>query len=227
MVLAKWKKKMIFDEVIQKVFLSSLNDFIVSSCTGKEYFTAYISLSDKDEDDIDDERKTFKNELRAPELDITDECGAQFEAYRCKIKKRLPSKYVMVNRQGDLFSGFNTEPICVINWDSSRQVVPILKTLGFNTTVISKSTGEEADSALEKVLSKQKGINDAFLKVYFDYKEADKVCSTYGQSYLNAVNPKTGRIHTVFKQLGASSGRMSCGSQQVNTDLAATQYQEQ
>lgn len=217
---AKWKKKMIFDEVIQKVFLSSLNDFIVSSCTGKEYFTAYISLSDKEEDDIEDERKSFKNELRAPELDITDSCGAQFEAYKCKIKKRLPSKYVMINRQGDLFSGFNTEPICVINWDSSRQVVPILKTLGFNTTIISKSTGEEADSALEKVLSKQKGINDAFLKVYFDYKEADKVCSTYGQSYLNAINPKTGRIHTVFKQLGASSGRMACGSQQINTDLA-------
>jgi DNA polymerase I-like protein with 3'-5' exonuclease and polymerase domains len=34
------------------------------------------------------------------------------------------------------------------------------------------------------------------------------------------INPKTGRCHTVYKQLGAASGRMSCGSQQPNEDLA-------
>ena len=34
------------------------------------------------------------------------------------------------------------------------------------------------------------------------------------------INPKTGRIHTTFKQLGAASGRLSCGSKQPNTDLA-------
>ena len=34
------------------------------------------------------------------------------------------------------------------------------------------------------------------------------------------INPITGRCHTIYKQLGATSGRMSCGSQQHNTDLA-------
>ena len=34
------------------------------------------------------------------------------------------------------------------------------------------------------------------------------------------INPKTGRIHTTFKQLGAASGRLSCGSKNPNTDLA-------
>ena len=28
------------------------------------------------------------------------------------------------------------------------------------------------------------------------------------------------RIHTIYRQLGASSGRMSCGSSQFDTDLA-------
>ena len=37
---------------------------------------------------------------------------------------------------------------------------------------------------------------------------------------MNAVNPKTGRIHTTYKQLGAASGRMSCGSSQSDSDLA-------
>ncbi len=217
---SKWKTKMVYDETIKRVFNKSLDSFIVSSALGKDSFIAYISLSDKDEDKLSDERKAFKDEVRAPEFDIEEPCGAKFEAYKCKIKTRLSSKYIKIDRQGDLFSGFNTEPQSLVNWNSSTQVVSILKTLGFNTSVISKSTGEEADSALEKVIAKQKGINDVFLKAYLDYKEADKVCSTYGQSYINAINPKTGRIHTKFKQLGASSGRMACGSQQINTDLA-------
>ena len=130
------------------------------------------------------------------------------------------SKFTIVNRQGNLFEGFDTEPKCTINWSSSRQVVEVAKILGFNTTVQDKKTKEDKDSVLEKHLKGQKGINDEFLKLYFDYQEHAKVVSSFGQSQLNMINPKTGRCHTVYKQLGASSGRMSCGSQQPNEDLA-------
>ena len=129
-------------------------------------------------------------------------------------------EFVIVDLQGDLFTGFDTTPKCQINWDSSRQVIQLCKVLGFDTTVQDKKTGEDKDSVLEKTLKMQKGINDEFLKLYFDYKESSKVCSTYGQGHLNAINPRTGRIHTTFKQIGASSGRMSSGSKQSNTDLA-------
>lgn len=130
------------------------------------------------------------------------------------------SKYYKINRQGNLFEGFDLEPKCTINWDSSTQVVKLAKKLGFNTTTQDKKTGEDKDSVLEKYLKGQKGINDEFLKLYFDYKESSKVCSTYGQGHLNAINPRTGRIHTVYRSLGASSGRMSCGSKQSDDDLA-------
>ena len=130
------------------------------------------------------------------------------------------SKFTIINRQGNLFEGFDTEPKCTINWSSSRQVVEVAKILGFNTTVQDKKTKEDKDSVLEKHLKGQKGINDEFLKLYFDYQEHAKVVSSFGQSQLNMINPRTGRCHTVYKQLGASSGRMSCGSQQPNEDLA-------
>lgn len=129
-------------------------------------------------------------------------------------------KYTYVNRQGDLFDGFDLTPRCTLNWDSPKQVIEFAKALGFNTTIQDKDTGDDKDSVLEKHLMAQKGVNDEFLELYFDYKEHAKVCSTYGQGHLNMINPKTGRIHTTFKQLGADSGRMSCGSQQPNTDLA-------
>ena len=129
-------------------------------------------------------------------------------------------QFTFINRQGDLFEGFDLTPKCTVNWDSSQQVIKVAKVLGFDTTVQDKKTGEDKDSVLEKTLKMQKGINDEFLNLYFDYKESSKVCSTYGQGHLNAINPRTGRIHTTFKQIGASSGRMSCGSKQSNTDLA-------
>ena len=128
------------------------------------------------------------------------------------INNNALSKFV----DNDLFYGHT----CTINWSSSKQVVEVAKILGFNTTTQDKKTKEDKDSVLEKHLKGQKGINDEFLKLYFSYQEYAKVVSTYGQGHLNAINPNTNRIHTIYKQLGAASGRMSCGSKQANEDLA-------
>ena len=146
--------------------------------------------------------------------------GAENKLNKFITSNPLLSKFTIINRQGNLFEGFDTEPKCIINWSSSRQVVEVAKKLGFNTTVQDKKTKEDKDSVLEKHLKGQKGICDEFLKLYFDYQEHAKVVSSFGQSQLNMINPRTGRCHTVYKQLGASSGRMSCGSQQPNEDLA-------
>lgn len=129
-------------------------------------------------------------------------------------------EFVYINTQGDLFNGFNLAPKVDINWASSSQVVKVAKILGFNTSTKDKKTGEDKDTVLEKHLKAQKGVCDEFLKLYFAYQEYFKVCTSFGQGHLNAVNPKTNRIHTTYKQLGAASGRMSCGSQQPNSDLA-------
>ena len=130
------------------------------------------------------------------------------------------TKYVFINRQGDLFLGYNLEPQVNINWSSSKQVTKVAKLLGFNTTIQDKKTGEDKDSVLEKQLSTQKGICDEFIKLYFDYQGYNKVVTSFGQGHLNAINPIDGRLHTTFKQIGAASGRFSCGSNQPNTELA-------
>ena len=133
-------------------------------------------------------------------------------------------KYVFIDYQGDLFTGFDLEPKVKINWSSSQQVIQVAKILGFDTVVQDKKNGKDKDSVLEKFLMMQKGINDEFLKLYFSYQEYAKVVSSFGQTHLNSINPVTGRLHTSFKQLGAASGRMSCGSSQPNTDLSAYKH---
>lgn len=135
------------------------------------------------------------------------------------INSNLFKEYVYIDPQGDLFSGFDLTPKCTVNWDSPAQVIKIAKKLGFNTSVQDKKTGEDRDTVLEKELSNQRGINDEFLNLYFNYKEASKVVGTYGQGHLDLINPKTGRLHTTFKQIGAATGRMSSGGGS-NKDLA-------
>ena len=38
--------------------------------------------------------------------------------------------FVYVNRQGDLFTGYDTKPKCSISWSSSQQVIKLAKILG-------------------------------------------------------------------------------------------------
>lgn len=145
--------------------------------------------------------------------------GPDGQFYTKKDGKIIPYPFVEVNLQGDLWEGFDDKPHCNIKWGTAK-TMKYIQFLGFDTEVTDKKTGESKDSILEKVIKTQKGIDDTFLKLYFEYQEHRKVCTTYGQGHLDAVNPKTGRIHTVFRQLGTASGRLSCGSNQQNTDLA-------
>ena len=144
-------------------------------------------------------------------------------------------QFIYINNQPSLFEEFNTDlgiPQARINWSSSPQVTTVAKALGFNTSVIDKKTGEEKDSAMEKQLLSQKGINDEFLRLYFGegkegkpnyfpgYSGSYKVVTSFGQGHLNAINPNTGRLHTVYRAIGTISGRMSSGNKQNNNDLA-------
>jgi DNA polymerase I-like protein with 3'-5' exonuclease and polymerase domains len=144
----------------------------------------------------------------------------------------LKEKFTFVDAQGDLFTGFDLTPKVNINWSSSDQVVKVAKILGFDTKVTDKDTDEDKESAMKKHLVSQVGINDEFLRLYFGQGEEDdedyfpgysgsaKVVSSFGQGHIDAINPKTGRIHTVYKSIGTISGRMSSGSKKANEDLA-------
>lgn len=228
----KWKAKMEKDENARLERLEKLKQFLVdwyTSHNGKDntVYIPYIISSfipeHRQEPPINAMPATRPYKKEGNMDDLFQDYAIPFYITN-KSGKRIP--FIEINLQGDLFSGFDTGPKCVLNWDSSDQVIYFCQLLGFNTKVEDKETGEDKDSVVEKALKVQKGINDDFLKLYFDYKEASKVCSTYGQTYLNAINPNTGRIHTNFKQLGASSGRMACGSKQANDDLTKLKHAE-
>lgn len=131
----------------------------------------------------------------------------------------LYEAYTEIPKYYDLFEEVDFSPKCTINWKSSKQVIPFVKMLGFETLVYDRKARRFKDSVESKVLSTQKGINDVFLKLYLEFKGADKVVDSFGQVFIDSINPITGRLHTDYHQLGTASGRMSCGGSD-NSDIA-------
>lgn len=158
----------------------------------------------------------WKEKMKQDQLNL-QEALKELNDY-CITKPQL-KKWVYINTQGDLFSGYNMDPQFGIDWQK-KEAIQAIKALGFNTNAISKTTGEEGDSITEKLLAPQKGIDDRFLELYFNYQGFYKVTTSFGQGHINAINPITGRIHTVYRSIGTISGRMSSGSNQPNEDLA-------
>ncbi len=83
-----------------------------------------------------------------------------------------------------------------INYDSEEQLKSALANIGITVNDTSKATLSKIDHPIGQLI--------------IDYREHQKVVSSYGQGFLEHIHPITGRIHPLFKQIGASSGRTSC-----------------
>lgn len=132
------------------------------------------------------------------------------------VKENNLTKYI--DPQLDLFEPGTK---CKINWASSHQVIPLLKDLGIDTKIIDDKTGEYKDSCDAKVIKPQKD-KSTLLPIYLKYKEYEKIVNTYGQTFLDQINPISGRIHTQFTQI-MDTGRLSSGGK--NKDFTGTKQQ--
>lgn len=159
----------------------------------------------------------------ASDLERYSNCVERLNDYVISNTK-LNDTFVSTHTQLDLFDSTATDPEVLIDWGSPKQVVSVFQKLGFDTRTRDKKTKKEKDSVQESFISNQKGIADDFLEIYFDYKEAEKKVNSYGQGHLNLINPRTGRLHTEFRQFGTVTGRMASGGDKdkgkENRDLA-------
>ncbi len=153
-------------------------------------------------------------------------CGVYLDTEKWKNKcnedkhnmtsvKDILDSFILEN--GEKYSEFINQQLtlfeegvrCNINWNSEKQVIPLMKKIGVNTQVKDKASGLMKDSLDKKVLASQK---DKFeiVKTYLKYKEYQKEVSTYGENFLDYINPISGRIHTNYTQI-MSTGRLSSG----------------
>lgn len=209
--ITKWKAKMTKDQAKLDKAISELNAWVVA--WDKEnphngYDIQYPELKyPKYSADYPAEVKRLTKDgyKRFPQEDLQTPDG-KVDAY----KKVIKNQFTRIDTQGDLFTGFDTEPKCVINWSSQKQVIPLFELLGINVEIFDKKTKQKKKSIEANVLKPQK--NDfPIIPIFLEYQEAAKVVSTYGQNWLNAINPKTGRIHADFHSIGTDTARVSSG----------------
>ena len=129
-------------------------------------------------------------------------------------KKGKPAKladnvYVVIP-QPSLSAEFDTGPQCIINWNSSKQVIRLFEELGFDLLVKDKKTGKMKKSVESKFIELQ-ASKSSIVPLYLEYSAAFKVVTSFGQNFLDAINPVTQRIHPTFNQM-MDTGRLSCGS---------------
>ena len=222
----KWKNKMKKDAAIRDKHLKELNTWVVeyfkehrigeSFNIRREYVvdTQWIHPNTKEWDEY-----VIGKGLKelSPELESTEPIERKVIK---NFSKETGSLYVVVygvkfpfvkqDLQGDLWSGFNTDPICTINWNSAAQIIPLFELLGFNLTTFDKKTKNKKKSVEAKIIEPQKHICP-IASIYLEYTAAQKVTSTYGENFLNAITPETGRIHPSYSQLGGDTGRLSSG----------------
>jgi len=98
-----------------------------------------------------------------------------------------------------------------INWQSPAQVRALLQARGHRLT----ATDSKTLSTLE----------DPLVPVLLEYREAVTRAGTYGREWVDTYrHPRTGRLHADYFQLGAWSGRMSCGNPNMQNIPRSAEY---
>lgn len=95
------------------------------------------------------------------------------------------------------------------NWSSPQQVSEVLALLGYRVD----GTGDDILAT----------INHPIAELLRQHREASKKASTYGRDWVVKHVAEDGRVYPKWRQLGAASGRMSCGEpnmQQLPRDQA-------
>lgn len=140
----------------------------------------------------------------------TSNIARNYDTNRRGKKAKLADNVYVVIPSPSLFSEYDTGPQCIINWNSSKQVIRLFEELGFDLLVKDKKTGKMKKSVESKFIELQAN-RSTIVPLYLEYSAAFKVVTSFGQNFLDAINPVTHRIHPTFNQM-MDTGRLSCGS---------------
>ena len=132
--------------------------------------------------------------------------------YVVNLYKEDPEKYGKFVEfvQPDLFGFTKPGYACSVNWNSPKDIIPLFETIGISVKTFDKKTKKEKKSIEESQLAPQ-AEKFSIIPMFLRYQGASKLVSTYGQNWLNAINPKTGRIHVEIHSIGTDTARMSSG----------------
>lgn len=114
------------------------------------------------------------------------------------LNNPILSQFVNKQPQLDIFGG--TDRDITISWSSPTQMLKVFRVLLDDLSL--ENSGEKEIGRYQ---------NDyPLIKRFIDYKKDTKLATTYGDNFINFINPITKRIHGEFWQI-LNTARVSCG----------------
>src|SRR5499427_6378093 len=104
-------------------------------------------------------------------------------------------------------------PRANINLDSQQQVTEALTRLGIPLPETTRNWRLQPLAAEYPVVAK-----------LLEYRTMQKALTSYGQNMIEFINPKTGRLHADFRQIGAPTGRFACTNPNIQQVPHAVEY---
>ena len=129
------------------------------------------------------------------------------EKYNKLLLEKEAEFYKLCDKYNDKIEAYrkanpNNKLSSMINIASSTQIAILIYDILGEKSVPrqpARGTGEEV----------LKAINNEFCKAILEYREVAKLISTYIDKMENVINPNDGKVHCVFNQYGAATGRFS------------------
>lgn len=116
------------------------------------------------------------------------------------------------------YVGLNLFNEVEINYGSPPQMVKLLNQMKLTIMEYDRETKKEHRVPIKatdkKTLQKLRDV--PFIKLLQGYRSLLVRINTFGEPYIKAVHPKTGRIHPDFWQIGTETGRPAAGESDVN-----------
>lgn len=111
-------------------------------------------------------------------------------------------------------SAINRFLVSLINVSSPQQIKNIIKLYH----------SIDVESTSEKILKEYKEFE--LINKILEYRENFKKGTSFGKSFIEKINPVTGKIHAEFNQLGTASGRFSSGKPNLQQIVRDSEYRD-
>src|SRR5436305_491591 len=104
-------------------------------------------------------------------------------------------------------------PRANINLDSQQQVTEAMNRLGIPLPDSTRNWKLQPLAAQYPIVAK-----------LLEYRTRQKALTSYGENMIEFINPKTGRLHADFRQIGAPTGRFACTNPNIQQVPHAVEY---
>ena len=138
------------------------------------------------------------------------------EAWRALTREAEARMVHLTAQMAGLLNGYAHDLFgaCTLKWGSTQQVLALLQARGHGIT--------DTEATTLKLL----GADDPLVPLLLDYRDAETLVSTFGDSWSTHVHPTTGRLHSHYFSMGSRAGRMTCEKPNIQQTPRDPRYRQ-